>query len=277
VNVSTHSAIDPVCGMEVDTEAGKPCHSYHNTEYHFCAQGCHDKFSSDPWFYLNDRHIELANAKTDEEFTCPMDPEVINQGPGTCPVCGMALEPMSGFSDAPNEELIDFTHRMKWSIVLALPLLLIAMGPMLGLPLGEWFGGHVRWLHWFELLLATPVVVWFGKPIFQRGWSSIVNRSLNMWTLIMLGVGAAYGYSVIATVFPNIFPQSLLNALGSNLNSGTIPVFFEAAAVIIALVFVGQVMELRAREKTGEAIKSLVDLAPKKSASVARYQCAGRW
>ena len=263
MNSNNNMAIDPVCGMQVDTKAGKPHHSYKDTDYHFCAQGCHSKFKSDPWFYVKERHIEAANLKTDEEFTCPMDPEVINQGPGTCPVCGMALEPMSGFSDAPNEELIDFSHRMKWSIALALPLLLIAMGPMLGLPLTDWLGGRVQGLHWFELLLATPVVVWFGMPIFQRGWSSIVNRSLNMWTLIMLGVGAAYGYSVIATLFPNLFPQSLLSALGSSSSTGGIPVFFEAAAVIIALVFVGQVMELRAREKTGEAIKSLVDLAPK--------------
>jgi len=254
--------------MQVDTQAGKPRHNYRGSDYHFCCLGCQNKFSADPWFYLNNRHIEAANLKADEEFTCPMDPEVINQGPGTCPVCGMALEPMSGFSDGPNEELIDFSRRMKWSILLALPLLILAMGPMLGLPLHDWLGGRARWLHWFEFLLATPVVIWLGRPVFQRGWSSLINRSLNMWTLIMLGVGAAYGYSVIATLFPNLFPESLLNALGSSSVTGGIPVFFEAAAVIIALVFVGQVMELRARERTGEAIKSLVDLAPKKARRV---------
>lgn len=272
--------VDPVCGMQVAADAGKPTHSYHDTNYHFCAERCRLRFASDPWFFLAGRNEELAARQTASMFTCPMDPEIIQEGAGTCSICGMALEPMSGVADGPNEELLDFTRRMKLSLLFAIPLMILAMGSMLFAGVFGVAGAQVARL--IELILATLVVVWLGKPIFERGWSSLVTRNLNMWTLIMLGVGAAYLYSVVATIFPGIFPASLVSALTQvddeviesvKANNGSLtdaiggsallPVFFEAAAVIVALVFVGQVLELRARERTGDAIRALVDLAPK--------------
>jgi Cu+-exporting ATPase len=247
---------DPVCGMSVDTEAGRPRHTYRGTEYHFCSQGCHDRFSADPEHFLSGAH-----RKADEDvpegtlYTCPMDPEIVQEGPGTCPICGMALEPMGLPVDGPNLELVDFTRRLKVSALFAVPLLVIAMGPMLGLPVREWIGE--RTANWLELALAAPVVGWAAIPFFKRGWSSIVNRSANMWTLIAIGVGAAFGYSVAATIAPGLFPDAFRT------EAGTVPVYFEAAAVIITLVFVGQVLELRARERTGSAIRALLDLSPK--------------
>lgn len=248
--------IDPVCGMTVQLDAGKPQLLYKEQDYHFCSQGCHSKFEADPWFYLSgnkqrqqDLLVESANT-----FTCPMDPEIIQEGPGTCPICGMALEPMDGISEGPNEELVDFTKRLWVSVLAAIPLLIITMGPMLGLPFREWIGESRS--TWLELILATPVVLWAALPFFQRGWTSIKTRHYNMWTLIMLGVGAAYLFSVVATLFPGLFPTEI------RIN-GQVPVYFEAAVVIIALVFVGQVLELRAREKTGDAIRALLDLSPK--------------
>ena len=183
-----------------------------------------------------------------------MDPEIVQEGPGTCPICGMALEPMSGVSEGPNHELIDFTRRLWVSAGAAIPLLVLTMGPMIGLPIREWIGERISL--YLEFLLATPVVLWAARPFFHRGWSSIRTRNFNMWTLIMLGVAAAYAYSVLATFVPGLFPEAM--RMG-----GHVPVYFEAAVVIIALVFVGQVLELRARERTGDAIKALLDLAPK--------------
>lgn len=251
--------VDPVCGMQVDANAGKPSTSYADKTYHFCAERCRQRFDQDPWFFLTGRNQLLAARQSASLFTCPMDPEIIQEGPGTCTVCGMALEPMSGVSDGPNEELLDFTRRMKLSLLFSIPLMILAMGPMLGMSMPV--GATV--VRWAELLLATVVVVWLGRPVFERGWSSLVTRNLNMWTLIMMGVGAAYLYSVVATLFPMLFPASLVEALTHTGAKGLLPVFFEAAAVIIALVFVGQVLELRAREKTGDAIRALVNLAPK--------------
>ncbi|MCB1421709.1 MAG: cadmium-translocating P-type ATPase, partial [Nitratireductor sp.] len=188
-------------------------------------------------------------------YTCPMDPEIVQDGPGTCPICGMALEPMDGIAGGPNHELIDFTRRLWVSALAAIPLLILTMGPMVGLPVRQWLGETAS--VWLEFALATPVVLWAAQPFFHRGWTSIKTWNLNMWTLIMMGVGAAYGYSVIATFLPGLFPDSLKMA------GGHMPVYYEAAVVIIALVFVGQVLELKARERTGDAIRALLDLAPK--------------
>jgi Cu+-exporting ATPase len=184
-----------------------------------------------------------------------MDPEIVQEGPGTCPICGMALEPMDGIAEGPNQELVDFTRRLWVSAGAAIPLLILTMGPMLGLPIREWIGETISL--YLEFALATPVVVWAAHPFFHRGWTSIRTWNLNMWTLIMIGVGAAYIYSTVATFLPGLFPSGL------QMPGGHMPVYFEAAVVIIALVFVGQVLELRARERTGDAIRALLDLAPK--------------
>mgnify|MGYP000389147030 CR=1 FL=1 len=246
---------DPVCGMTVRLGQGKPSHEWHGELYHFCGTKCRDRFASDPYFYLSGnakkrKHKQPGNAL----YTCPMHPEIVQDGPGTCPKCGMALEPMGGVSDEPNHELIDFTSRFWVSVGLAFPLLIISMGPMVGLPVREWLGERAAL--WIELALATPVVLWAALPFFQRGISSIRNLHPNMWTLIMFGVGAAFGYSVVAVLFPGVFPQNFRM-------DGHVPVYFESAVVIVALVFLGQVLELRARERTGDAIRALLDLAPK--------------
>lgn len=259
---AAHTATDPVCGMSVARGSGKPSHRWLDNTYHFCSTGCHKKFVADPWLYVSgnrerQREHEAAQAQKESNgaplFTCPMDPEIVQEGPGTCPICGMALEPMSGMSEGPNTELIDFTRRLWMSVAAAIPLLVLTMVPMLGLPIRSWLGEELSL--WIEMILATPVVLWAAAPFFQRGWVSLKTWHLNMWTLIMLGVGAAYGFSVIATLLPNLLPSALLA-------SGHPPVYFEAAVVIIALVFVGQVLELRAREQTGDAIRALMDLAP---------------
>ncbi|MBO6754735.1 MAG: heavy metal translocating P-type ATPase [Roseibium sp.] len=245
--------------MSVKLDAGKPKLTYKGTDYHFCNPKCHDRFEADPYFYLSGNHERMkaarADAAADALFTCPMDPEIVQEGPGTCPICGMALEPMSGISDEPNHELIDFTRRLWVSVAAAVPLVILTMGPMVGLPVRSFLGEGIAL--YLELLLATPVVAWAAKPFFERGWMSLKTRHFNMWTLIMLGVGAAYLYSVIAVLLPGLFPAELKG------QSGHMPVYFEAAVVIIALVFVGQVLELKAREKTGDAIRALIDLSPK--------------
>lgn len=253
--LGSDSAIDPVCGMSVDLSKGKPSLIHKDETYHFCSDGCHDRFGADPFFYLSGNNKKrVVSAQEGVQFTCPMDPEILQDEPGTCPICGMALEPMGGISDEPNHELIDFTKRLWVSAAAAIPLLILTMGPLFGLPIRNWTGETTALI--LEFVLATPVVLWAAAPFFIRGWTSLKTRHFNMWTLIMLGVGAAYLYSVIATFLPGLFPDSFLT-------NGHVPVYFEAAVVIIALVFVGQVLELRAREKTGDAIRALIDLAPK--------------
>ena len=255
---SSKSAIvkDPVCGMTVRLNAGKPSHQWNEKEFHFCSEKCHEKFVADPYFYAsgNNKKKKHIVAK-DTTYTCPMHPQIIQGKPGSCPICGMALEPMDGVSDEPNHELIDFTRRLWASALAAVPLIILTMGPLIGLPVRNWIG--IELALWLEFALATPVILWAAWPFFQRGWASIKTWNLNMWTLIMIGVGTAYIYSVIATFFPGLFP------VGLKMEGGHMPVYYEAAVVIIALVFIGQVLELRARERTGDAIRALLDLAPK--------------
>lgn len=249
-------ARDPVCGMSVDPATAKHSLRHEGQDFYFCSAGCKAKFEAEPAKYLGDRPQPKAMPKG-TQYTCPMHPEIIRDKPGSCPICGMALEPMGvpTGDEGPNPELVDFTRRLWVSAILSVPLLIVAMAPMLGLSFASLI--DERTLVWLELALASPVVLWAALPFFHRGWDSLVNRSPNMWTLISLGVGAAYLYSVVATLFPDIFPHQFRG------HDGTVPVYFEAAAVIVALVFLGQVLELRAREQTGSAIRALLDLAPK--------------
>ncbi len=249
-------AKDPVCGMSVKLDAGKPTVAHQQQTYHFCSKGCAGKFEIDPEFYLTGGpQRRQKSAPKAAQYTCPMHPEIIEDHPADCPLCGMALEPMGIPDDAPNPELIDFTKRFWISSGLGIPVVLIAMAPMLGLDLVKDLNPHVS--HYLQMLLTAPIVLWAGWPFFKRGWGSIVNKSPNMWTLIAIGVGTAFLYSVIATVFPGIFPDQF------RAENGSAPIYFESAAVIIALVFLGQILELKAREKTGAAIRALIDLAPK--------------
>lgn len=247
---------DPVCGMTVDPHAGKPHSDFENHTYHFCSQNCCDKFGADQHFYLSGGHKRRAmQVSKATEYTCPMHPEIIEDHPTDCPLCGMALEPMGVPTDETNPELIDFNRRFWVSALCSIPLLFLTMGPMIGLDLRQPIGE--RTAIFLELLLASPVVLWAAWPFFKRGWGSIVNKSPNMWTLIMLGVSAAFGYSVVAALAPGLFPPEFRHT------DGTVPVYFEAAAVIVALVFLGQVLELKAREQTGSAIRALLNLSPK--------------
>jgi len=255
------TAKDPVCGMSVDRATARHFLRHEGTKQYFCSAGCKAKFEADPEKYLGERKPEPA-MPAGTKYTCPMHPEVVADKPGSCPKCGMALEPMvPSAADGPNPELVDFTRRFWISAALALPLFVIAMGPMVGLPVRDWLGE--RTAQWLELILATPVVLWAAIPFFHRGWESIVNRSPNMWTLIAIGVGTAYLYSVVAMLFPGLLPHQITG------HDGNAPVYFEAAAVIVALVFLGQVLELRAREQTGSAIRALLDLAPKTARRIA--------
>ncbi len=251
------TAKDPVCGMTVDRAAAAHFLRHEGEKHYFCSAGCKAKFEAEPNAYRGGNRPPPKTAPAGTQYTCPMHPEVISDHPADCPKCGMALEPM-GIPPAdagPNPELVDFTHRLWISAALSVPLLLITMGPMIGVPARDWIGEPQA--TWLELLLATPVVLWAALPFFRRAWASLVNRSPNMWTLIGLGVGTAYVYSVVATLVPGLFPHTFRG------HGNAVPVYFEAAAVIVALVFVGQVLELRARERTGSSIRALLDLAPK--------------
>ena len=249
---------DPVCGMAVDPDTSAHKASHGGRGYVFCSAGCRAKFDADPECYLNpEATAEPSAAASGAIYTCPMHPQIRQVGPGACPICGMALEPVTVTADAaPNPELADMTRRFWIGVALTAPVVILEMGghiPALGL--------HrliaPRAATWIELALATPVVLWAGLPFFQRGWASVVNRSLNMFSLIALGTGAAYGYSLIATFAPGIFPAGFR---GMN---GAVAVYFEPAAVITVLVLLGQVLELRAREETGGALRALINLAPK--------------
>ncbi len=250
------TASDPVCGMQVDRGTAKYLLSHNGEKFYFCSQGCQGKFEADPAKYLaGEAVVEAMPAGT--LYTCPMHPEIVQEGPGECPICGMALEPkgVPAEAEGPNPELLDFRKRLWVGGSLSIPLVIIAMGPFVGLPVESWIGKANA--HWIELILATPAVLWAGWPFFQRGWKSIQTMNLNMFTLIAIGTGVAYVYSLIATAFPGIFPEAFRAA------DGSVAVYFEAAAVIVALVLLGQVLELQARERTGGAIRALLDLAPK--------------
>ncbi|WP_330646843.1 heavy metal translocating P-type ATPase (plasmid) [Thioclava litoralis] len=291
---------DPVCGMTVDPHAGKPSATHDGHSYHFCSQGCHDKFvaapedyieakdpvcgmtvnrgtavhfhklegekfyfcsenceskfKADPEAYLGDRPAPKAMPEG-TQYTCPMHPEIVEDQPGDCPKCGMALEPMTPSADqGPNPELVDFRKRLWIAGPLAAAVFILEMGTHIGVPFEDWIGA--RPFLWLQFALATPVL-WLCRPFFVRGWKSVTNRSPNMWTLIALGTAAAYGFSLVSLLAPGIFPEALRDMHGQP------PVYFEAAAVILVLVLLGQIMELTAREKTGDAIRALMDLAPK--------------
>ena len=247
-------AIDPVCGMQVPVTAGARTRQYGDQTFYFCSDGCQSRFDADPWFYASGKAATAEKqAPAGTQWTCPMHPQIIRDAPGACPICGMALEPVIP-SDEPSAELVDFTRRLWVSVAAAVPLVILTMGEMIGLPVRDWIGHRAA--IWLEFLLATPIVLWAARPFFRRGLDSIRNRSPNMWTLVSLGVGAAYLYSLFATFLPGIFPAEY--RMGAMVGT-----YYEAAVVILALVFVGQVLELRARERTGDAIRALLDLTPK--------------
>ncbi|WP_018896510.1 heavy metal translocating P-type ATPase [Rhizobium sp. 2MFCol3.1] len=258
------TAKDPVCGMSVDRATAKHFLRHEGEKHYFCSAGCKTKFEAAPADCRDGNKPQPKPAPKGTQYTCPMHPEVISDHPADCPKCGMALEPMGipPMDEGPNPELVDFTRRLWISGILSVPLLAITMGPMIGLPVRDWLGEPLA--TWAELVLATPVVLWAALPFFRRAWASLVNRSPNMWTLIGLGVGTAYIYSLVATLAPDIFPHTFRG------HGGAVPVYFEAAAVIVALVFVGQVLELKARERTGSAIRALLDLAPKTARRIGR-------
>src|ERR1700736_2206230 len=247
------SAIDPVCGMSVNPATAKHRFSCQGEDYFFCSARCRERFEAEPEKYLQPKRPEpVAPAGT--IYTCPMHPEVRQVGPGSCPICGMALEPEQvSLDDAPDPELADMTRRFWVALVLTLPVFVIEMGSHLGLmqlvpPL---------WSNWISLVLATPVVLWAGAPFFVRGWRSLVTRNLNMFTLIAMGTGVAWLYSVVGTLAPQLFPPAFRDM------HGVVAVYFEAAAVITVLVLLGQVLELQARARTSGAIRALLGLAPK--------------
>ncbi|MEO6361195.1 MAG: heavy metal translocating P-type ATPase [Sphingomicrobium sp.] len=249
---------DPVCGMMVDPAASPHHVDFEGHAHHFCSAGCLKKFNADPHRYLHgpadQAAISAVNVPEGAIWTCPMHPQIRQAGPGSCPICGMALEPLEpALNDGPNPELIDMSRRFWIGATLSVPLVVLTLG-------GEIFGWELVPMEtsiWLQLMLATPVVLWGGWPFFQRFWASLKSRNLNMFTLIGLGIGVAYSYSLVATFAPNLFPSSL-RTMG-----GRVPVYFEAAAVITTLVLLGQVLELRARSATGKAIRALLGLAPK--------------
>src|SRR5579883_3330452 len=259
---------DPVCGMDVTPETAAGSSDYHGRTYFFCSRHCVERFRAEP-----DRFLPGSSGRRDGEpalvalapvpsagtkYTCPMHPEVVRDGPGSCPICGMALEPLivSTGEEGPDPELTDMSRRFWISLVLTVPLLLLAMIEMIpGWTPPALLTGPA--LVWMQLALATPVVLWGGLPFFERGWSSLVNRQLNMFTLIAMGTGVAYLFSAVAALVPGVFPASFRD------HHGEVAVCFEPAAVITTLVLLGQMLELRARRRTGSAIRALLELAPK--------------
>jgi Cu+-exporting ATPase len=252
---------DPVCGMKVDPKTAKGGHfAYKGQDYSFCSQRCHDRFKAEPEKFLAPKQPE-PEAAPGTIYTCPMHPEVRQEGPGSCPICGMALEPETvSLDDTPDPELIDMTRRFWIGLALTLPVFVIEMTSHV-------FGLHLlspNVSNWVSLVLTTPVVLWAGAPFFERGWRSLITRNLNMFTLIAMGTGVAYVYSVVATVAPNLFPDAFRDM------HGAVAVYFESAAVITVLVLLGQVLELRARARTSGAIRSLLGLAPKTARRVGK-------
>ncbi len=246
---------DPVCGMTVDPHSTPHRHQHEGHTYYFCSSGCLHKFVADPLKYLSQAQRPAREVPEGSIYTCPMHPQIRQVGPGSCPICGMALEPVLVTAETgPNPELIDMSRRFWIGLVLSLPIVALEMG------------GHLTGLshylsqpsnNWIQMILATPAVLWAGWPFFVRGWDSLFTRNLNMFTLIAMGTGVAWVYSVVATVAPKIFPPAF------HIQDGAVAVYFEAAAVITVLVLLGQVLELRARETTSGAIRALLDLAPK--------------
>ena len=259
VDADAPTVKDPVCGMTVPLDAGKPSLEHAGETYHFCSSKCHDKFAADPAHFISGAHKEQkVELPKGSQYTCPMHPEIIRDEPGECPKCGMALEPMGipAEDQGPNPELVDFKRRFWVGAVLTVPLLVLTMGPFVGLGFVRDILGE-RTTLWLELILGSPVILWAGWPFFLRGVKSVINRSLNMFTLIAMGIGAAYLFSVVAVLAPGIFPDGFRDA------EGNVGVYFEAGAVIVVLVLLGQMLELGARERTGTAIRALLDLAAK--------------
>ncbi|MDA9449466.1 MULTISPECIES: heavy metal translocating P-type ATPase [Bradyrhizobium] len=246
---------DPVCGMTVDPTTAKHRFDHHGETFHFCSAGCRTKFAADPAKYLAKDKAPEPEMPAGTIYTCPMHPEIRQVGPGSCPICGMALEPeVASLETGPNPELADMTRRFWIGGALALPAVVLEMGGHLAGP-HNWIDQTLS--NWIQLAFATPVVLWAGWPFFVRGWQSLLTRNLNMFTLIAMGTGVAYVYSIIGTVVPQIFPATFRG------HEGAVAVYFEAAAVITVLVLLGQVLELRARDATSGAIKALLQLAPK--------------
>lgn len=254
--------VDPVCGMTVDPNQAAGSYAFQGTTYYFCSPHCLTKFKAAPKQFLPTvappQTVQLKPGAAGK-YTCPMHPEIIQDGPGTCPKCGMALEPMQpSADDGPDPELLSMERRSWIGIGLTVPIFLIAMAGLIpSESLMKVLHSNMALLNWVQLALCTPVVLWCGWPFFQRAWSSVLNRSPNMFTLISLGVGAAYVYSLLATLAPGLFPA------GFHSVSGAVEPYFDSAAVIVVLVLLGQVLELRARSQTGAAIRALLGLAPK--------------
>ncbi len=256
-----HLEKDPVCGMSVDPHRAKHKAEHGGRTFYFCCAGCRTKFLADPARYLTEKQLPTEPVPEGTLYTCPMHPEIEQVGPGACPICGMALEPTVVTADAgSNPELADMTRRFWVGLAFALPVFILEMGSHIA-------GSHgildQQLSTWTQLALATPVVLWAGWPFFERGWASVVSRNLNMFTLIAMGTGVAFLYSLVATVAPGIFPDAVKGP------HGAVPVYFEAAAVITVLVLLGQVLELRARDQTSGAIRALLDLAPKRARRIA--------
>ena len=252
--------LDPVCGMRVDPSKAQHHADHDGRDYHFCSAGCRAKFVAEPARYLDAKPRAEPVVSPAAIWTCPMHPQIRRNGPGACPICGMALEPeQPSLDDAPSAELVDFTRRFWVSAVLSAPLLILTMGTDL-------FGLRLvapAISSWLQLALAAPIVLWAGAPFFQRGWTSLKTRHLNMFTLIAIGVGAAFLYSLVATLAPGLVSAA------PGMGGGMTPVYYEAAGVVVALVLLGQVLELRARASTGKAIRALLNLAPKTARRIA--------
>ncbi|HSF91008.1 MAG TPA: heavy metal-binding domain-containing protein, partial [Paracoccaceae bacterium] len=232
---------DPVCGMSVDPATAKHMTVFDGKRYYFCSANCLEKFEAHPEDYIK-KSPAPENSPAGTKYTCPMHPEIVRDHPGNCPICGMALEPVTPTADRePNPELVDFNRRFRIMAPLVVAVFILEMSGHVGLPIAEWIG-HKPFL-WLQFLLTTPVL-WLARPFFERGWKSVVNVSPNMWTLISLGTLAAYVFSLAGLFAPSVFPPEMLNA------HGLPPVYFEAAAVILVLVLIGQIMELTARERT---------------------------